>query len=573
MQKLKKAPDIDKKNIMGKIPKAIILIIDDKPDNLFAFENVLAKDELKIFKAYSGNEALDLILKHDFALIIIDVQISGLGGIKTAEILRSNKKSNKIPIIFVTAIGKEQKNKFKGYESGIVDYIFKPVEPDIIRNKVNIFILFYMQKKKLETVNNKLENTIKELRRTNQKIITHQKSLIEEERLKVLHQMAGATAHEINQPLMALLGYIELIELDKDNYEKQNQHLVKVSESGLRIAKIVKKIQNIRNYELKQYLSQSSIIDLDQTINLLIIDKSENDFNEIQRALKIQKNIIFFRSKSINEALQEIKQTKFDFIFSEYLLPDGNALNLLNIINEIKVTVPIVIITKHGNKKIASEVINAGAYDYLPKSNISHKYLSNIIANAIEKACLKRETSTIIEKMAEISIKDELTGLFNRQYFMESVKRDISSSKRYGRDITLCLIDLDHFKTINDTYGYSVGDMVLAEFGTILKSSIRQSDLASRFEGKKFVLILPDTDSKHACLICNRLTNKLYQHKIKHGTSEISITVSIGIASLLNCDGNVSEEKLILLADKALCQAKKSGRNQIVNYGIEKVNS
>ena len=247
---------------MHEAEKIKLLLVDDKPENLLALENILENPDFDIIKATSGNKALELMLEYDFALILLDVQMPEMDGFETAELMRGNERTKQIPIIFVTAISFEQKYVFKGYESGAVDYLFKPFDPYILNTKVKVFIELFKQKKALEITTNDLKKTVEELKKANQKILEQQKSLIDEERLKVLLQMAGATAHELNQPLMTLLGYIDLMKIYKNDAEKLIRHTEKIKEAGLKIADIVKKIQNLRNYETKPYLGKTSIINI-----------------------------------------------------------------------------------------------------------------------------------------------------------------------------------------------------------------------------------------------------------------------------------------------------------------------
>ena len=130
--------------------KISVLAVDDRPENLLALENLLESPELNIVKAGSGREALVKTLSHDFALILLDVQMPDMDGYETAELLRSVKKTKRIPIIFVTAANKEEHHVFKGYESGAVDYLLKPLEPVILISKVKIFIELYKQRVLLE---------------------------------------------------------------------------------------------------------------------------------------------------------------------------------------------------------------------------------------------------------------------------------------------------------------------------------------------------------------------------------------------------------------------------------------
>jgi len=143
--------------------KINILLVDDRSENLLALETILKRPGLNLIKASSGNEALGMLLDYDFALILLDVQMPEMDGFETAELMRGNEETRHIPIIFVTAISKEQKHVFRGYEAGAVDYLFKPLDPDILQNKVNIFLELYQQKKALVELTRKLEQTVTEL--------------------------------------------------------------------------------------------------------------------------------------------------------------------------------------------------------------------------------------------------------------------------------------------------------------------------------------------------------------------------------------------------------------------------
>ncbi|MEW6088017.1 MAG: diguanylate cyclase [bacterium] len=141
--------------------KVSILVVDDRPENLTALEATLDQPDLKIVKALSGTEALAKLLEEDFALILLDVQMPDMDGFETAKLMRGIDKTKHIPIIFVTAINKDQKYVFRGYESGAVDYIFKPLDPDILKSKVNVFVELYRQKNRLEEINLELSTLYK----------------------------------------------------------------------------------------------------------------------------------------------------------------------------------------------------------------------------------------------------------------------------------------------------------------------------------------------------------------------------------------------------------------------------
>ncbi len=151
--------------------KQKVLIVDDRPENLLALENLLDSDTLEIIRANSGNEALGLSLEHDFALVLLDVQMPDIDGFETAELMRGCEKTKNIPIIFVTAISNEDEHVFKGYESGAVDYLYKPIVPFILQSKVRAFCelhrqrsIIQLQVKEIEEQNEALQKQLKEIK-------------------------------------------------------------------------------------------------------------------------------------------------------------------------------------------------------------------------------------------------------------------------------------------------------------------------------------------------------------------------------------------------------------------------
>lgn len=136
--------------------KQKVLLVDDRPENLLSLESILENDNLTFLKAESGEEALKKVIKEDVSLVLLDVQMPGMDGFETASLMRGRQKTRHIPIIFVTAISKEQKHIFKGYESGAVDYLFKPVEPEIVRSKVKVLLELDQQRRIVELQNDQL---------------------------------------------------------------------------------------------------------------------------------------------------------------------------------------------------------------------------------------------------------------------------------------------------------------------------------------------------------------------------------------------------------------------------------
>ena len=539
-----------------------ILVVDDKPENLFSLEILLRKPDLNLVKATSGEEALRKVLKNEIALILMDVQMPGMNGYETAELLRSNFDTRYIPIIFVTAISKEEKHVFKGYESGAVDYLFKPLDPVILNSKVSIFLDLYRQKKMVEAQNVKLNEA-------NKKILEQQKALIEEERLKVVLQMAGAAAHELSQPLMVLLGNIKLIEMDPDDPKKALKYISSIKDAGQKLSKIVKKIQILDHVETISHDSRTQILNLDREIKVLSVEDDDADFNRIVSILEKEKVMCLFRERTIKSTIERLARESFDIILLDFSLPDGTGLDLLRMMNLRKDATPVICLTGKGSETIATTMIREGAYDYLAKAETNRETILSIIKNTLDKYRLKQNIDTAMEKMAAMSTRDELTGLYNRRYMNELLEQEFNRAMRYDTNLSCLLMDLDLFKQVNDKYGHTCGDFVLKEFAVRLEQNRRGSDSVFRYGGEEFLMLLPQTDihgaHKAGEAICNHCRNVLYPFE----THQLNITISIGAASIESCRPSTGAD-LIAFADKALYRAKADGRNCVRIFEREK---
>lgn len=539
--------------------KPRILLVDDRSENLLVLEKLLSAPDVVIMKARSGNEALSLVLDNEFALILMDVQMPEMDGFETAELIRGNSDTNRIPIIFITAISKDRKHVFKGYESGAVDYLFKPFDPDILSGKVKVFLELYRQKIALKTIN-------EELTRANRMILEQQKHVIEEERLKVLLQMAGATAHELSQPLMLMLGSIELLEFSDNLPEKLTHHLNNIKRAGERISQTIRRIQSVHRPETKAHDASARIINLDQQIRILCVEDEIDDFEKIVTFLRDEHGIEFSRVSDMKEALAAMEETAYSLIFLNHRLPDCNGFDFMVKTAETGIETPVVIVTGQGDEILASRMIQAGAYDYLPKSKLGKDALLRVIQHAMEKSQLKREVRLAHQKMAQMSTRDELTGLFNRRYFNEALKQEITRAKRYDIDFSLCILDLDHFKRINDSYGHTVGDAVLAGFAKMMNSCFRNNDIKCRYGGEEFTVIFPHTVSADAYKACEAFRAAVANRQFDGVPDAVRMTTSIGITSYGNSGTAKKEEQVIQQADAALYQAKSTGRNRVMVY-------
>src|SRR6266567_2487077 len=147
--------------------KVNILLVDDKPENLLSLEAVLEKLGQNLVKAHSGREALRYVLKHDFAVILIDVQMPGMDGFETVDLIKERERSRHTPIIFITALSKNEMYITRGYSAGAVDYILKPVVPEILRSKVAVFVELFKKSEEIKRLNEDLARHALQLERAN----------------------------------------------------------------------------------------------------------------------------------------------------------------------------------------------------------------------------------------------------------------------------------------------------------------------------------------------------------------------------------------------------------------------
>ena len=168
-------------------------------------------------------------------------------------------------------------------------------------------------------------------------------------------------------------------------------------------------------------------------------------------------------------------------------------------------------------------------------------------------------------ELHQISITDSLTGLYNRKHLMETLDKEVTRSERYSHPFSLLVIDIDHFKKYNDTYGHLAGDEVLRRLASVFKETIRSSDYAARYGGEEFIIILPEISPEQGAEAAERIRCKVAEQRFEGDGEAIAVTISVGVASYP--ENGEDAETVIRNADEALYEAKKLGRNQVVLAG------
>ncbi|MBK5356701.1 hybrid sensor histidine kinase/response regulator [Pseudomonas sp. TH41] len=233
--------------------QAKLLIVDDLPENLLALEALIKREDRVVYKALSADEALSLLLQHEFAMAILDVQMPGMNGFELAELMRGTEKTKNIPIVFVSAAGRELNYAFKGYESGAVDFLYKPLDIHAVKSKVNVFVDLYRQRKEMKLQVEALEQSRREQEALLKQLQSTQQEL--EQAVRMRDDFMSIVAHEVRTPLNGLILETQLrkmhlardnaaaFTLDKmhamvDRDERQIKSLIRLIEDMLDVSRI-----------------------------------------------------------------------------------------------------------------------------------------------------------------------------------------------------------------------------------------------------------------------------------------------------------------------------------------------
>jgi diguanylate cyclase (GGDEF)-like protein len=293
-------------------------------------------------------------------------------------------------------------------------------------------------------------------------------------------------------------------------------------------------------------------------IALLVIDDDELDRKAVARAVKVLgTGYELQEARDGRQGIDFAGARTFDCILLDYHLPDMDGLDLLIELRErLDVTAPIVMLTGSGSESVAVEAMKRGADDYLPKSQLGPASLLRVVSSAIEKCSLQRKLAEAQQDLKRLALYDTLTGLGNRNLFHIELARAVAVSQRKTTSFSLLMMDLDKFKTANDTFGHEAGDAILATVGRRLRDNARAADAYFRLGGDEFVAILDAGSDGSAA--ARRITSAIVE-PIPFGSHALAVEVSIGLAAY-PADGENAQD-LIRAADAAMYDAKKANQD------------
>jgi two-component system cell cycle response regulator len=308
---------------------------------------------------------------------------------------------------------------------------------------------------------------------------------------------------------------------------------------------------------------REAVADTGRGGRVLIVDDRPASYERI--AATLSKEHAIEVETDPNQALFHAADGNFDLLIVSLGLESFDALRLCSQIRSLDRTrnLPILAITEPDNNPRMLRGLEIGVNDFLIRPIDKNELLARARSQVRKRRYTERLRDNV-QMSIEMAITDALTGLFNRRYMESHLGTLIEQAASRGKPLSALVLDIDYFKSINDSHGHDAGDDVLRDFALRIKRSIRGIDLACRYGGEEFVIVMPETDMAVAAMVAERLRRRIAAEPfaIAQGSRQIPVTISIGIAGLRGKDDTAAA--LLKRADQALYRAKRDGRNRVV---------
>jgi diguanylate cyclase (GGDEF)-like protein/PAS domain S-box-containing protein len=575
---------------VGAAPSDVkVLLVDDKEQNLVALSAVLDQPGLTVVCAQSGKQALRYVLNETFAVILLDVNMPGMDGFETAELIRQREASADTPIIFQTAHA-DDAHMFKGYSLRAVDYILTPVQPEVLKAKVGVFVELTRKTNENRRQAERLREAEAQLRRQAEKQLR-----TADERLKItidsvqdyailsLDRDGRIDSWNGGAARLFLFDQTEILGKDMDILFPSEDR-----ERGVLADRRREAIQTGRSESSTWFVRKDGSRFFGNDVLAAIRDEKGyvGGFSEIIRDVTDRKALeeaLFAEKERAQVTLNSIGEAVLTTDLSgrvTYLNPvaermtgwscgeaagrplaevfdiiDGEtretAQNRVELAVRLSKTVSLpsncILVRRDG---FESPIADSAA----PIHDREGQTTGAVIV--FHDVSAERAMSLRLSHLAQY---DVLTDLPNRTLLDDRLTQAIASARRRGTGLAVLFVDLDRFKHVNDSFGHAIGDVLLQSVAQRLQACVRLSDTVSRLGGDEFVIVLSELDQVQDAAIaaCKVLTALAVPHSV--GGQDLDLTVSIGVSAFPS-DGQ-DAETLIKNADTAMYHAKENGRN------------
>lgn len=300
--------------------------------------------------------------------------------------------------------------------------------------------------------------------------------------------------------------------------------------------------------------------------SILIIDDSEKVREQIVQTLESVS--LFDRTFQARDGIEGFKmlieRPEIDLVLCDLEMPrmDGFKFIAMARSREELRNIPIIMLTAREARDLKIKGLEQGASDYVIKPFDPGELIARVRVQ-LKIKLLQDDLKRSNELLKELSNTDPLTQLFNRRYMMEVLEKEIHRTARKGSPISLILMDIDHFKKVNDAYGHQQGDTVLVNVAGLIRQHLRSYDVAARYGGEEFVVILPETPLDESMVVAERIRQGIQQLAFAKKLQQLKISISMGVA-VYPAPGVDTIDDIIRVADEALYRAKSEGRNRVV---------
>ncbi len=576
-----------------------ILVVNDHAASLLALKTLLInaphEGEFEVFAARSGAEALGKILKHDFAVILLDAEMPEMDGFETARAIRSRARSAAIPIIFITAHYDDEISRLKGYATGAVDFLLTPIIPAILLSKVAVFV--ELQRKTYRVIE------------MNEDLLAKEQAASERElRIRTIVDNVGEGIITINEhsgiesfsaAATQMFGYLEKEILGQSITLLMPPQMRSRHDEGMRryLAGGAPKMIGKKCIELPGLHKNGTVFPME----LALMDMTNagrrlfvgivRDITERKRA----ENAVFAEKERLRITLNSIGEAIGDAVITidtagsvTYLnpvaveltgwqnveaagLPLSSAFNIIYEKTGEPAANPATLALLHQQAHVLSEpvllrhrdghqiAIEASAAPIFDRQN-----------DIIGVVMVFRDVTQTRQMAAQISYQashDALTGLINRREFEHRLEQAILTGKLHDKQHTLLYLDLDQFKVVNDTCGHSAGDELLRQLTSMLQAQLRQSDTLGRLGGDEFGILLDGCAAVPALRIADGLRKTVSDFRFVWLDKVFAVGASIGLVAFGRGDATLAD--ILRMADSACYVAKDKGRNRIHVYTPE----
>jgi len=484
-----------------------ILLIDDSKTQLEMLKLNFLKVGFEVETAQSGGEGYQKVFSTTPDIILSDIVMPNLNGYQLCRLLKNNPLTKKIPVVLLTVL-EGKMDKFWGSKSGADRYLSKTIDF------------------------NEIEWVTSELIKKNPIADDYKEELLNNPIAE------DDVQNQINSVLDELLMNSTFLNEFRDLGEFLTHPKVLVEKTFSLLGSFID--YNIAGLFLNSMdKNEKKVLHLDihkESVSGFVIEKIKRDFFSAMPGLQ---------SLTMRDFAHDIVREK------------TNGEESISSPDELKSSCYLPI-------EFEGKIL--GGICFFSKEEIDYTEFK-LFKTMTEEILLLFKMRYLYSETEYLSVSDGLTGLYNRRHFEYNVEREFLRAKRYKSDLSLAIIDIDFFKSVNDTYGHQFGDFVLKEIATLIPALFRKTDMIYRYGGEELTVILPETSLENAQIPLDRLRERISEHKFRYNDEETNVTISIGVSANF---ANIKHEKnLVESADRALYRAKQDGRNRVVVYSNE----